>query len=147
MENASKALIIAGAILLSILLISLGVMVFQQGQEAIKNSGMSKAEISAFNGQFTKYEGDRRGSDIKSLIQEVNTSNASDGSEGNTRQIRITAAGGATITETNSTNANTQITVYKYSTARISSTSNYNVSITDYDSSGFISAITITLIP
>ena len=87
MENASKALIIAGAILLSILLISLGVMVFQQGQDAIKNSGMSKAEIQTFNNQFTQYEGDRRGSQVKSLIQEVNASNASDKAEGNERRI------------------------------------------------------------
>ena len=41
MENASKALIIAGAILLSILLISLGIMIFTQAQDATKNSGTS----------------------------------------------------------------------------------------------------------
>ena len=33
MENASKALIIAGAILLSILLISLGLIVYNQAKE------------------------------------------------------------------------------------------------------------------
>ena len=45
MENASKALIIAGAILLSILLISLGIMIFTQAQDVISGSGMSKAEL------------------------------------------------------------------------------------------------------
>lgn len=130
MENASKALIIAGAILLAILLISLGIMVFQQGQDAIKNSGMSKAEISAFNGQFTKYEGDRRGSSVKSLIQEVNASNASDTAEGNDRHVTLTNGG---------TGNGSEIT----STAGISSTSTYTVTVTEYDESGFIKTMTI----
>ena len=141
MENASKALIIAGAILLAILLISLGIMVFQQGQDAIKNSGMSKAEISAFNGQFTKYEGDRRGSDVKSLIQEVNTSNASDVAEGNDRQIKLTVADtGVNLGETRFGDNNQG---YKYSTSGISSTSTYTVTVENYDSSGFISEMKI----
>ena len=33
MENASKALIIAGAVLISILLISLGVMIYRNGAD------------------------------------------------------------------------------------------------------------------
>lgn len=140
MENASKALIIAGAILLAILLISLGIMVFQQGQDAIKNSGMSKAEISAFNGQFTKYEGDRRGSDVKSLIQEINTSNASDVAEGNDRQIKLTNSSDVNLGETTFGDNNQG---YKYSTSHISSTSTYTVTVENYDSSGFISEMKI----
>ena len=35
MENASKALIIAGAILLAILLISLGIYIFSQAQSVV----------------------------------------------------------------------------------------------------------------
>ena len=73
MENASKALIIAGAILLAILLISLGIMIFNQAQDTVNNSGMSQAEISAFNNQFLKYEGTQKGSVVKSLISEAIT--------------------------------------------------------------------------
>lgn len=54
MENASKALLIAGAILLAILLISLGIMIFSQGQDTVNNSGMSQAAITAFNNKFHK---------------------------------------------------------------------------------------------
>ena len=68
MENASKALIIAGAILLSILLISLGIYIFQQANGVISGSGMTKAEISSFNQQFTKYEGTKTGSEIRAGI-------------------------------------------------------------------------------
>ena len=76
MENASKALIIAGAILLAILLISLGIMIFNQAQDTVNNSGMSQAEITAFNNKFLKYEGKQRGAVVKSLINEVIASNA-----------------------------------------------------------------------
>ncbi len=76
MENASKALIIAGAILLAILLISLGILIFNQAQDTVNNSGMSQAEITAFNNKFLKYEGTQKGSVVKSLINEVLASNA-----------------------------------------------------------------------
>ena len=90
MENAAKALIIAGAILLSILLISLGIMVFTQAQDSIQNGGMSKAQITTFNSTFTKYEGKlKNGSDVKALIAEINASNASDAAEQNGRSITI----------------------------------------------------------
>ena len=72
MENASKALIIAGAILLAILLISLGIMIFNQAQDTVTNSGMSEAELTAFNNKFLKYEGDAvKGTMVKSMVQEV----------------------------------------------------------------------------
>ena len=52
MENASKALIIAGAILLAILLISLGIMIFNQASNTVSNSGMTEAEVTSFNNKF-----------------------------------------------------------------------------------------------
>ena len=78
MENASKALIIAGAILLAILLISLGIMIFNQAQDTVSNSGMSEAEITAFNNKFLKYEGNQKGTMVKAMVQEVLANNAGD---------------------------------------------------------------------
>ena len=88
MENASKALIIAGAILLAILLISLGIMIFQQAQDTVSSSGMSKAEVQTFNNTYTKYEGKQRGVMIKSLIQEVLANN--NATEDNSQKIKMT---------------------------------------------------------
>ena len=83
MENASKALIIAGAILLAILLISLGIMIYTQAQDTVTNSGMTEAEITSFNSKFLKYEGDIKGTMVKALIQEVRATNAdSDNKDG-----------------------------------------------------------------
>ena len=52
MENASKALIIAGAILLAILIISLGIMIYNQASGVVNNNAMSEVEIQSFNQKF-----------------------------------------------------------------------------------------------
>lgn len=55
MENASKALIIAGAILISILIIALGVFIYNNAANTVKSADMTEYEIQAFNEKFTKY--------------------------------------------------------------------------------------------
>lgn len=78
MENASKALIIAGAILISILIITLGIMIYGQAKGAIDTNSMSELEIRQFNEKFTQYEGDRvRGATVNSLLQSVVANNLS----------------------------------------------------------------------
>ena len=81
MENASKALIIAGAILISILLISIGIMLINSGREVTDTgtASMSGYKIEAFNSKFTMYEGEsRKGSEIKNIISAVAASNQTD---------------------------------------------------------------------
>ena len=70
MENASKALIIAGAILLSILIIAIGIYIFNGANSTITDSmtSMSTQEIEAFNNQFLSYDGKQSGANIKALI-------------------------------------------------------------------------------
>lgn len=128
MENASKALIIAGAILLSILIISLGIMIFNQAQDAMGNGGMSEAEISTFNNKFIKYEGsNKRGSTVKNLIQEVNINNAQEDA------YQITLSGAGAAAEDGS-----------YSTSSISNTKYYKiVTSSDKSKGGRITEITI----
>lgn len=143
MENASKALIIAGAILLSILLISLGIMVFKQAQDSIGNGGMSKAQVSTFNSNFEKYQGTKTGSDVKSLIQEVNASNIQDKEDNTGREIKLVAAGqGFTIANGSSTSGATT-----YKTSGVASAGKYVVEVTHTDSSGYVDEITITKKP
>lgn len=108
MENASKALIIAGAILISILIISFGVIILGQGGDVIKNANMSDAEIVAYNGKFEAYEGTAvRGSNVKQLIKityQHNIQNKNDSSKqvliklGNTEIVKT----GATPTKDDS---------------------------------------------
>lgn len=78
MENASKALIIAGAILLAIVIISLGLIVVNNTRNVTDNTNLSEQEIQAFNAKFTPYQGTKvSGTQIKTLIQTVIASNAS----------------------------------------------------------------------
>ena len=55
MENASKALIIAGAILLAILIIGLGIYIYNQASNSISDTGMDKIAVRQFNGKFEPY--------------------------------------------------------------------------------------------
>ena len=98
MENASKALIIAGAILISILLISVAIMVISstQGVQDQMGQQMDSTEKSTFNAQFTNYAGTgRSASQVKSLYEKVIASNAA-----NPNQVYMTISGAAA----NSTN-------------------------------------------
>ena len=88
MENASKALIIAGAILLAILIISLGILIYNQASSVVQDNAMSTVEIQQFNQQFTQYEGSSvRGSTVRALYQAVLSNNVSQDSA--TRQVEI----------------------------------------------------------
>ena len=130
MENASKALIIAGAILLAILLISLGIMIFNQAQDTVTNSGMKEAEITAFNGKFLKYEGKQKGTMVKSLVQEVLANNAGDNNV--ERQVTIESA---IVTKANTGSKN-------YQTSDVKNNTTYTVSL-EYDANGLVNKIKI----
>lgn len=133
MENASKALIIAGAILLSILLISLGIMILNQAQDATKNSGMSQAQVSTFNNKFSKYEGKKiKGSEVNGMIQEVVASNGDEDNQNASRIITV-MFGTAKVVEGTAVTNNT-----------IQSNKTYTVSISEYDSNGYVKKIQIT---
>lgn len=89
MENASKALIIAGAILLSILIISLGIMIFNQASGVVNNNAMSEVEISSFNQKFTQFEGKNiKGSQVNSLLNQIVQSNVAN-QDDSSKQVTI----------------------------------------------------------
>ena len=134
MENASKALIIAAAILLAILLISLGIFIFSQAQDTVTNSGMSQAETSAFNTKFTKYENIRKGSVVRSMIQEVIASNADENNSSAGRTVTI-------IIKPKQGNAET-LKGDEIKSSNISNSKSYNVKVTGY-TKGCVSEITI----
>lgn len=73
MENASKALIIAGSILIAVLIISLGVMIFRNmSKSVVEDTSLSKQQISEFNSKITPYVGNNiSGSNVNNLRQLV----------------------------------------------------------------------------
>lgn len=78
MENASKALLIAGSVLIVLLLIGIGMLIYSRATGVIDTaaSTMNSQEIQAFNSQFTPYEGNQKGASIRSLISKVIANNA-----------------------------------------------------------------------
>ena len=90
MENASKALIIAGAILLAILIISLGILIYNQAAGIVNSNSMSDVEITQFNAQFTQYQGKQSGTTVRALLQEVLSNNMTQ--DDDDRKVGVTGA-------------------------------------------------------
>lgn len=128
MENASKALIIAGAILLSIVIISLGLVVVNNTRDTINNANTNKEEVAAFNSDFEHYVGSNKTvSDVKAVCAAAFASNGAQ----------------------NQNNTNHKITVKKGSTTLTSlptdltNAKKYTISV-GYANDGYVNAITIT---
>ena len=137
MENASKALIIAGAILLAILIISLGILIYNQASSVVQSNAMSQVEIQQFNQQFTQYEGPSvKGSTVRALYQAVLANNVSQDSD--SKKVSITNS--ATADAGLASSALAMPTGY----ANIPTGSSYNV-VCGYSSSGGNAGLVTTI--
>lgn len=122
MENASKALIIAGAILISILLISVGIIIMNAINDPVSRGAESATTqgVKIFNSHFSNYEGVRTGAQLRDLSSDVIASNANDVDH----EIALTLPGGAA------------------SSAYLRANTEYNVTFV-YDNDGYISEINV----
>ena len=81
MENASKALIIAGAILVAILLISVGIIVMNSINKPL-NAATSEASSQAaqmYNSKFVNYAGNNKTvAEVRSLLTLIQSNNGTD---------------------------------------------------------------------
>lgn len=145
MENASKALIIAGAILISIMIVSLGVLIFNQiGGAAKEAANMDEQEIANFNSKITPYVGKNiSGSQINALIQLIISIDNSAVNSGETEKVVTISypleTGG---TNTISVSGNSVTGTDKAKRVRTGSGVYYTVSA-EYASNGLISKITV----
>ena len=72
MENATKALLIAAAVLVAILIISLGLVVYNMAAETVGGINLSEQEVAAHNETFIRYEGpSQRGSQVNAMLRSV----------------------------------------------------------------------------
>ncbi len=94
MENATKALLIAAAVLIAILIISLGLVVYNNSANTVNQANLSSQEIQAQNEKFTRYNGNnKRGSEVNSLLQTALNYNLNTTDEGN--KVKVTGKSGA----------------------------------------------------
>ena len=94
MENASKALIIAGAILLSILLISLGILVYNNAKGTVSDSNLDSEAAQTFNTKISQYCGKKKNSnDMNGLVAAISSSNGAQKGKADQHFVAITVSG------------------------------------------------------
>ena len=107
MENATKALLIAAAVLIAILIITLGLVVYNNSANTVNQANLSSQEIQAQNEKFTRYNGtNKRGSEVNSLLQTALNYNLNTTDDGN--KVTVTGKNGAPSLATTATSITTQ---------------------------------------
>lgn len=152
MENATKGLMIAGAILIAIVLIGIGVFLVSQAQGFTKQGGQQFTEMEkqTFNSPIEQYEGKRNGSEVKNLLTKLNTVNMQLTTDETYEQkgIGITLEDGTNKLDIAAKAEYTNDVSKTVTTARakINTGKTYTV-VLDYDNStGLISNVTITVV-
>ena len=142
MENASKALIIAGAILLAIAIIGIGMYVFQMASSTINQSNMSGQEVDAYNAEFIKYEGIQNGSTIRAMLSTINTHNLTNKEDASKQIVTAdgTADGGTVDDDSQAGTSPADIATQK---GKVVSGTRYKVTF-KYTSTGLIKVINYT---
>ena len=133
MENASKALIIAGAILIAILLIGVGMYVYNSSMKPIDQSGqqMDAQAVQMFNARIEQYVGTGlRAAQVRTCMSEVNA--LSQSATNNT--ITVTGAGTGLSGKSGAANIMNALTT----------NGKYDMSVTYGGPGGLISAVTVT---
>ena len=141
MENASKALIIAGAILLAILIIGLGMFVYQQASGAMDGIGMDTERVTAYNSPFLQYEGTVSGTEAKALYSLIRNHNNSEGVDDYSLQITLTIDDGDLDQNTHFTASTTTAATIDTNTLKNGAT--YNVTFQTDGNSGYITKCNI----
>lgn len=130
MENASKALIIAGAILLAILIIGLGMLVYNRAKGALDTSTIDQQKVQAYNSPYEEYFGTKMsGSQVKALIDTVRAHN------------NATASDDSLVIKINGKSTTQDLNALK---AGVKAGKQYNVTGSYDTSTGYLTEITYT---
>ena len=133
MENASKALIIAGAVIIAIVIVSLSYTVFKKWSDTgMKMSDMSQQEIEAFNSKITPYLGQNvSGSQVNALLTYCLSVNMAAKNSGETyKAITVTGA--------------TSLNIDSTSISRVETGSSVTYSVEEQYTDGLITTLRIT---
>ena len=143
MENASKALIIAGAILLAILIIGLGMSVFSGASGVLKGINLDSQKIEAYNRDLEEYSGTISGTKARALCDLVRNRNLSN-SDDPTQMVKITQTGtpSTTIVE-NAEDAGVSASTINEIKAKLGAGKTYTVTLGYEAKSGLIVGVDI----
>lgn len=138
MENATKALLIAAAVLVAILIISLGLVVYNMAAETVNSQNLSQQEVQAQNEKFARYDGtNKRGSEVNAMLKTVLQSNM---------DLSATNKSVGLVNVTSEGNAGISLTTGAISITKRADTSKMYDIIVKYDSkSGLVNEITVKI--
>ena len=129
MDNASKALIMAGAVLIAVALVGVGVYLYRSAADTVTGGGQAIAEatVQLNNSIITKYTGRSvMGSEILNLLDEIDMGNSSEKFAVRITPISVTTSGDVPATGTTFTREG----VIKGATYRVYTHSNQQGAIT-----------------
>ena len=136
MDNASKELNIESAVLISVMLVSVGVMIYQQAAGVIGQgqSSMDALEVQMANQIYTQYLGNKKNRNACAQLLDTASQQKAAGAEHTVDFSFVNMPSGVAATD------------LKAAAKTIRSTSNYtyNIEVETTDSSGYITKIKIT---
>jgi len=133
MENATKALLIAAAVLVAILIISLGLVVYNMAAETMDSVNISGQEVTASNEKFTRYDGvHRRGSEVNAMLKTVLSANRDAIEAG--ELAKVVSVSGAVSLGTNDTSLSSRADTSKL----------YSIQVNYGGTGGLVDEITVT---
>lgn len=149
MENASKALMIASAVMISIAIISIGVMVYNAVRSTINNIDVDSVAVSTHNSRFVTFIGEMTGVDVKRCIQNVLANNFNDNTATEYKVEVSIVQSGSTVDYVKFTNATKtgsgRQTVCNQMSTNIKENYRYQ-GVVSYSSNGIITKIVFTRI-
>ena len=133
MENASKALLAAGGVLIAIIIITMIVNIFRNAGKQSKNynESIKTEEITKFNSNFTKYIG--KNLTIHEVVTICNFAN-----QNKVHKVEVT---GNKKSEQDISEDNSKITIVEKDGKKFKNQQAYNIKIENYDQDGYISKI------
>ena len=140
MENATKALMIAAAVLVVMLIIGLGIGVFNMASEQVDNAGdLSEYQIQQFNDKFYRYRGENvSGTDVNALLTTVYTHN--NAQESNDTCVSVSYPAGSAFKSAKITATNNATNP----PAEVVTGARFTVTMTVNTKTDLVNAITIT---
>lgn len=143
MENATKALLIAGAVAVTLLILSLGMYFYNSATDGIDLSKLSQAQKDEFNRSWQMYEGAAiSGSQVNNLIQQVINSNTKEHKENTGKVIDLTVSKGQIDTTFTGVNKDGTIKGGTGISSKIKTGLTYNVEV-NIGTEGLVDTITI----
>ena len=146
MENASKALIIAGAILLSILIIAIGMYIYNSSTNSIYSAAdqISSQEQQSFNSQWESYEQNQPGSSVKNMVSKL-ISNAQVNAEERTKlpNLQYQARDGGDVEDVASVVGDTNVAGFNAARSQLETKHNYYVELHYSADTGLVDMISV----